>query len=78
MRTGQRSYIPGVGAIQVHSVEQVELADLTEDDACRDGFDSVDALRKEIDSIYGQDSDEQPRQPYRVRFSILVEETSDE
>lgn len=53
MRSGQKSYIPGVGYIKVTLVEQVELANLTDADAQPDGFETVELLRKEIDSIYG-------------------------
>lgn len=52
MRPGQRSYIPGAGYIQVDTVDQVDLAELTEEDARRDGFDSVELLRSEIAQLY--------------------------
>lgn len=79
MRSGQSSYIPGVGCIQVASVEQVELVDLTEEDAQRDGFESAEALRAEIAAIYGEETaaiygeetEEPAKQPYRVRFRVL-------
>ena len=48
MKSGQRSYIPGAGYIRVLSVEPVELAALTDDDARPDGFASADALRHEL------------------------------
>ena len=35
MRSGQRSYIPGVGYIRIDAVDEVELAHLTDDDARR-------------------------------------------
>lgn len=54
MRSGQKSYIPGVGYIKVTLVEQVELANLTDADARPDGFETAESLRKEIDSIYGE------------------------
>ena len=38
MRAGQRSYIPGAGYIRIDAVEEVQLADLTDDDARPDGF----------------------------------------
>jgi hypothetical protein len=73
MASGQRSYIPGAGYIRVLTVQQVDLAELTEEDARRDGFDSVAALRAEIESLY-------PRQlaagfhAYRVVFQLLPPE----
>ena len=54
MRDGQRSYIPGVGYIQIDRVEQVEIDDLTDADALPDGFDSAEALRHELRDIYGE------------------------
>ena len=54
MRAGQRSYIPGVGAIRVTFVEEVELARLSDADARPDGFASADQLRSEIARLYPQ------------------------
>ncbi|TWT42773.1 ASCH domain protein [Botrimarina hoheduenensis] len=53
MRTGQRSYIPGVGPIRITLVNSVELENLTDEDARPDGFDTADALRAELHTIYG-------------------------
>jgi hypothetical protein len=53
MRSGQRSYVPGAGYIAIDRVEQVELEDLTDADAAPDGFATADALRHELQSIYG-------------------------
>ncbi|MEN6458666.1 MAG: ASCH domain-containing protein [Thermoguttaceae bacterium] len=52
MRTGQRSYIPGIGHIRLTAVERVELADLTDADAVPDGFATAAALREEIAQLY--------------------------
>lgn len=54
MRSGQRSYIPGAGYIQVLSVDEVTLDELTDDDARRDGFDSLATLQSEIESLYAE------------------------
>jgi hypothetical protein len=72
MRAGQRSYIPGAGYIRIESVEQVALEDLTEEDAMRDGFDSLTALKEEIASIY--ESTAAGKKPFRVRFVLLPPE----
>jgi hypothetical protein len=53
MKAGQRSYIPGAGHVQVDAVDEVQLADLTDADAVPDGFATADALRLELQSIYG-------------------------
>ena len=70
MRTGQRSYIPGIGYINIDLVEQVALNDLTDDDARLDGFPTADNLREELNDIYA-DKISQGYSAYRVQFSIL-------
>jgi hypothetical protein len=67
MRSGQRSYIPGIGPIRITSVEQVEVESLTDADAVPDGFPSAAALRKELRTIYG-DRLKNGHQAYRVVF----------
>lgn len=54
MRQGQRSYIPGVGAIRITVVEAVEIDALTDEDAVPDGFATADALREELRTIYDE------------------------
>lgn len=54
MRTGQRSYIPGIGYIHIEDVAQVELEKLTDRDAIPDGFATADALRTELQSLYAE------------------------
>lgn len=73
MRSGQRSYIPGAGYIRVEIVDRVELADLNDEDARRDGFASAGDLRAEIAKLYPEGLGEE-RQAYRVRFSLLPPE----
>ena len=73
MRPGQRSYIPGAGYIRVQAVDEVELSDLTEEDARLDGFDSADALRAEIAALYPKELGAGYR-AYRVRFAIAPDE----
>jgi hypothetical protein len=53
MRAGQRSYIPGAGYVSIDGVDEVQLADLTDADAVPDGFPTADALRRELEDIYG-------------------------
>jgi hypothetical protein len=72
MRAGQRSFIPGAGYIEVLSVEPVEIAELTDQDAIPDGFDSAAALRAELTQLYSDASGED-QQAYRLRFRLLTE-----
>ena len=69
MKAGQRSYIPGIGYIAIVSVEPVELALLTDEDAVLDGFASADLLRKEIRAIYKAGM-RKKKTPFKVRFSV--------
>lgn len=73
MRSGQRSYIPGAGYIQVHSVEAIAVADLTDEDAHLDGFPSAQALQSELRELYAEEI-AAGYQAYRVRFSLLPPE----
>lgn len=69
MRSGQRSYIPGIGYIDVKTVEEVRLEDLTDDDARPDGFPTADALRAELSEFYAQQLAD-GYQAYRVVFEL--------
>ena len=73
MRSGQRSYIPGAGHIQITAVEEVELDRLTDADARPDGFDSADALRAEIAALYPQQLADGYR-AFRIVFEIMPQE----
>jgi hypothetical protein len=75
MRAGQRSYIPGAGYIRIDQVEQVRLEDLTDADAVPDGFATADALRAEINAIYG-DKIAAGHQAFRVVFHLSEEMAS--
>lgn len=73
MRTGQRSFIPGAGYIGIDQVEEVQLAELTDADAIPDGFETADALRSEIESIYGEKI-EAGYKTFRVVFHVLEDQ----
>ena len=73
MRTGQRSYIPGVGDIRVTLVEEVELDRLSDADARPDGFASADLLRAEIARLYPQQLAAGYR-AYRIVFELAPKE----
>ena len=73
MRAGQRSYIPGAGYIRVTAVDQVQLDELTRQDARLDGFETADQLRAEIAQLYSKQSAPDHR-AYRITFHLLPEE----
>src|SRR5690348_16718027 len=69
MRTGQRSYIPGVGHIQILAVEPVEIDALTDADAIPDGFPNAAALQSELRTIYG-DKLANGHKAFRISFAV--------
>jgi hypothetical protein len=71
MRSGQRSYIPGVGHIQILSVEPVEVDELTDADAIPDGFPNAAALQSELRTIYGAKL-AAGHQAFRITFSVAA------
>lgn len=73
MKVGQRSYIPGVGYIRVTEVDEVDLAELTEEDARLDGFESAELLRSEIAQLYPEELAAKYR-AFRVRFVMAPDE----
>jgi hypothetical protein len=77
MKPGQRSYIPGVGYIQIGAVDEVALPELTDEDAVLDGFDSAEALRHEIQALYPMQLAAGYR-AFRIRFSVLPPELQQE
>lgn len=72
MRPGQRSYIPGVGRVRITVVEPIEIDHLTDADARPDGFATADALRAELQELYGDRLDA-GYEAYRVVFERSAE-----
>ena len=70
MRTGQRSYIPGIGYIHIERVEQVDLEELTDADAIPDGFPTAGALRRELNELYAEKISA-GYQAFRVVFHVM-------
>lgn len=69
MKAGQRSYTPGIGAMRILGVEQVEIDALTDADAQPDGFADAESLRRELREIYGEKL-AAGYQAYRVTFEV--------
>jgi hypothetical protein len=72
MKSGQRSYIPGVGPVRIRAVEEVCLEALTDEDARPDGFADAGQLRAELRRLYGPQLGA-GYQAYRVVFEVLPE-----
>ena len=72
MRAGQRSYIPGIGRINVTGVEPVDIDALTDADAIPDGFPTAVALQTELRTIYGEKL-AQGYQAFRITFHCTEE-----
>jgi hypothetical protein len=70
MRAGQRSYIPGAGYIRITAVDEVDIDQLTDQDARPDGFPTAEQLRHEIARLYPTQLADGYR-AYRIRFGLL-------
>ncbi len=68
VRPGSVHTVPWLGRLAIESVEPVELADLSAEDAAADGFESLSALRAVLAELYAPDA---PGRWYRVRFRYL-------
>jgi hypothetical protein len=75
MRSGQRSYIPGVGTIRITAVEPVDIDALTDADAIPDGFPSASDLQHELRTIYG-DKLASGHKAFRIAFETVEEKTT--
>ena len=71
VKPGSLHAVPHLGRIRVESVQQVCLADLTEQHARADGFQTLTDLRGALEKMYGQDPMTDGRQLYLVRFTFL-------
>ena len=69
MRSGQRSFIPGIGYIDIHLVEPVDVDQLTDEDAIPDGFETAAALRQELTELYAEKL-AAGYQAFRVTFQV--------
>lgn len=65
---GKRAFCPGLGYLQIETVEPVEWKDLNEADARADGFDSLRVMQQTLLSLYPQVDD--GKQWWRVRFRM--------
>ncbi len=70
MRSGQRSYIPGIGPIRITLVEPVDIDALTDADAIPDGFPSAAALQTELRTIYGEKI-ASGHKAFRINFEMV-------
>lgn len=70
VKPGSVHTVPHLGKIKIDTVEIVELDDLSENDARRDGFESLQALREAIAEMYPADQ-RQGRNLYKVQFTFI-------
>ena len=62
--------IRGLGRVRIEAVRPLELAELTEQDAREDGFDSLADLKRRLDEYYPPEKRD-GRKLYQVRFTFL-------
>jgi hypothetical protein len=72
LRAGQMEFIPGLGRARITAFEAVRPADLSEEDAVLDGFDSRAAMMDELRVLYGDRLESVAC--FRIRFTYPVEE----
>ncbi len=75
VKLGQNCYVPGLGRVAITSIAEVELADLTDDDALRDGFASLAELRGEIERLYPQGLVD-GRRVWKIGFAYAAAEST--
>ena len=75
MRPGQRSYIPGPAISRSIRSISVELDELTDEDARRDGSASMRLLRREITQLY-EDQLTAGYRAYRVIFHTVEKDAA--
>jgi len=74
LKPGQAEFVPGLGRIRVTAFEAVRPADLSEEDARLDGFESRETLLAELRALYGDRLDSLPC--FRIRFAYPAPEVS--
>ncbi len=72
VRPGSVHWVRGLGQLYIESVRLVELDELTDADAGRDGFENLSALRLAMDEHYPPEQ-RAGRQLYLVEFRYLPE-----
>ncbi len=66
--TGSRAFCPGLGYLNIESVEPASFEDLSDDDARSDGFESLGELKRALLLIYPDNTD--GKCWWRVRFNL--------
>lgn len=75
LQAGSRAKAPGLGWLNIHSCERIELKDLTEADALADGFKSLKELMATLAQIYPNCATD-GREWFRVVFSPETPKTT--
>lgn len=69
VRAGTRALAPRIGWLKILACDPIHLKDLTEADACADGFDSLKDLLKTLAQLY-PDTRSDGRTWFRILFSL--------
>lgn len=67
LKPGGRAWSPGLGFLDIETVEPVDLAALTDDDAQADGFATLALLREMLAELYPEQASDGKRW-FRVSF----------
>jgi hypothetical protein len=60
VKVGQKDFVPGLGAVRITGFEAIRPEELTDADARADGFETIEALLKELRETYGEAMDTLP------------------
>jgi hypothetical protein len=74
LKAGKRAYSPGLGWLNIESVDEIDLRELDEADARADGFQTLSAMKKTLRELYPRQAGD-GRQWFRIAFSRMPEKT---
>ena len=69
LQAGQQAFSPGLGWLEIESVDVVKLDDLDDDDANSDGFRTASEMRRLLQELYPAHETDR-KQWFRVRFRL--------
>ena len=75
LKAGQRAFAPGVGWLDIETVDAVDLASFTDADARADGFESLKEMFAALHEMY-PDKARDGKQWFRIAFRLASEQES--
>jgi hypothetical protein len=69
VRPGRRAFSPGLGWLNIDSVDLIQFEQLDEADACADGFSTAFEMKRSLAEIYPKHESD-GKQWFRIRFRV--------